>query len=63
MAADDYVVPQDDVPGQVHAGGYTVVLSAPSGRASLVTGPSAPTHFGEAAVAADLIEPDDSNLA
>ncbi len=62
VAADDYVVPQD-VPGQVQAGGYTVVLTGPSGRNFTGDGATRADAFREAALAADLIEPDDPNLA
>ena len=62
IVATEFVVPHE-IPGQVHDGGYRVVLTPPNaGDAFTASDPTRTDAFRAAAVGAGLIEDDQPNL-
>jgi hypothetical protein len=61
ISAQDRVIPQE-IPGQVHVGGYTVTLMAATGQRYTGDGPSRADALRAAATSAGVIDPDQPPL-
>jgi hypothetical protein len=61
ITADPWVTPQA-LPGQVHIGGYTVTLTAPTHETFTGDGPTRTDALREAASNAGLIKPEQPHL-
>jgi hypothetical protein len=61
ISAQDRVIPQE-IPGQVHLGGYTVTLVTTSGQQYTGAGPTRADALRAAATSAGVINPDQPPL-